>query len=402
MDNEKKFFLDILSAYVNESKKIEINSALNWTVIYELSAIHCVQGIIYTMLKKLNINIDGEVYKKFERDFLLTAQQSLRQEIGMAQVIDALNKAKIKHVLFKGFVLRDYYPIKETRTMGDVDFLVNIKDREQTDSILKSIGFKYCEDESYALVWNYINEYVYLEVHTSIAYQMTFSGVDYAKYFSNIFENLTLRNKYTYEIQKEYHFLYLLVHLAKHFYHIGAGVRMFLDLSVYSRHFENNINWDFVKQEINALKLSEFASKVFHICNNFLGGHIPILDNCSFDKNDYKAVEYILEIGVFGHNRDEDNFYNLSFGTALSDKKGFDLYISRIKMLFRLIFPTSDTVLSVGQPKWQLPFAWVRRWYKILFKNKRLLKSQLSGVFKSSNSAEIHAEMLRQLGLKMK
>lgn len=398
MDTNSRFLLDLLSAYVKNGDKINIPDGLDWEKIYELSAIHCIQGIVYLMLDRLNINAEPKVFKRFEKDFFLISQKSIMQEIGMEKVIKALTDADIEHVLFKGYVLRNYYPVKETRTMGDIDFLINQKDRKKADEILKSIGFVYCQDESYALVWNYINKYVYLEVHTGIVYQMTFSGVDYGEYYKNVFDNTVLKKDKTYELNKEYHFVYLIVHLAKHFYHIGAGIRMFLDISIFVRYFENDLNWSYINRELCKLNLDKFALNVFFICNEFLGGNIPNVSNDIFGNDDLKVLEYILNIGVFGHNRSEDNLYSISFGTITADKKGIYAAISRLKVFFKLVFPTTS-ILAVGESKWRLPFAWIKRWYKIIFQKRGLLSSQLKGVFSESDEAKKHKIILEYLGL---
>lgn len=396
MDNNCKYFLKILEAYIKGSDNLIINNDINWDKIYELAKINSLQGIIYTALNKLKIMPSGEAGERLSRDFLITSRCSLMQEIGMNQVIEILNAAQIPHILYKGFVIRDYYPVKETRTMGDIDFVIRPEDREKANELLIRNGFAFHKDESDNLVWNYLNKFIYLEMHTSLIHQMIFSEIDFAEYFQNPFEHSIHKNKYTYELQKEYHFIFLLVHLAKHFYHIGAGIRMFLDLSIFSNYFKEDMNWSWIFREIDNLKLTDFADKAFYICNNFLGANMPQKKGYK-SALDFDVIEYILQIGVFGHNRKTDNMYEFTFGTMVSENAGS--LRSRLKLFMRLLFPSANTVLTSNEPKWHLPIVWAKRWHKILFQKRYLLSAQLKGVFCKSDEAVIHNYMLKRLGL---
>ena len=60
------------------------------------------------------------------------------------------------------------------------------------------------------------------EVHTSIIYQQLFLGVNYTEYFKNVLDNVDKIEENVYEMKKEYHFIYVLVHLAKHLYRTGS------------------------------------------------------------------------------------------------------------------------------------------------------------------------------------
>lgn len=81
MDTNSRFLLDLLSAYVKNGDKINIPDGLDWEKIYELSAIHCIQGIVYLMLDRLNINAEPKVFKRFEKDFFLISQNPLCRKL---------------------------------------------------------------------------------------------------------------------------------------------------------------------------------------------------------------------------------------------------------------------------------------------------------------------------------
>ena len=201
----------------------------------------------------------------------------------------------------------------------------------------------------------------------------------------------------TYELKKEYHLIYILVHLAKHFYHIGAGIRMFLDVCLFTRYYKNDLDWEQIITELKKIKLYDFAINVFSICNHFLGADIPY--GKEFTESEYEILDYVLDIGVFGHNRENKNFYSISFGTSTAGKKGIRGFYNKICVFFKLVFPAASSQLAPGESKWKLPLAWVKRWIKIFTTNRHLLGKQLNGVFGENTEAVYHKKILGELGL---
>lgn len=61
----------------------------------------------------------------------------------MNQLIHQLDAHQIDHLLFKGFIVRDYYtPCPELRTFGDIDFVIRKEDRQKCDELMKELGYE--------------------------------------------------------------------------------------------------------------------------------------------------------------------------------------------------------------------------------------------------------------------
>ena len=222
MNSSFEVFLNMLISYLN-GKKFNTELKINWNDIVKLAEIHNVQGMIYIALQNSSLEIPSEVLNTLNKAFVTTVTYSVQQEMEMERVKSAFKKANVDMVLMKGYLIKKYYPSSELRTMGDVDFLIRAEDRQKSDEVLKSIGFEFVEKESGASVWNYIKGNVLLEVHTSIIYQQLFLGIDYSKYFSNVFNYIEEKSPNISEMKPEYHFIYVLVHFAKHLYRVGSG-----------------------------------------------------------------------------------------------------------------------------------------------------------------------------------
>ncbi len=387
----KEYFLHLLSSYINNNPPMEENS-IDWNEILYLAQIHSVQSIIYISINKLKNK--PPIYDKLKELFYISVNLSITQDVLMKNVIDALTENGIDHMLMKGYILKNYYPDKEARTFGDIDFLIDERDREKCDAVLKNIGFEFVEEEYVKEVWVYRKRQVTLEVHTEIIYEKLFFDIDYRNFFHDKVKNKQLIADNTYELKKEDHFIYLLVHLAKHFYNAGVGIRMFMDIAVMLNKFGKELDCKYIYTEIEKLRLTKFANIVYFICKKYFNSNIDCRDITRNEENIIMA--YILDHGIFG-------FENKDYFDILYHKNDD----SKLSTIRKRLFP--DYEYMKGHNKWfyngkriMLPYAWSRRLLgHLLKKNKRKeIIDKLNVAIKCGNDFQKHNNILNMVGLK--
>lgn len=400
MNGSFKVFLDMLISYLN-GKKFNTEADINWDDIIKLAEIHNVQGMIYATLKESLVQVPSTVMDAFEKSFMATVKYSIRQEMEMERVKSAFKKEKIDMVLMKGYLIKNYYPSSELRTMGDVDFLIRSEDRQRSDKVLKSLGFEFIKKESGASVWNYVKGTVLLEVHTSIIYQQLFLGVDYSKYFSNAFNYIEEKSPFIYEMKPEYHFIYVLVHFAKHLYRVGSGIRMVMDIVVLLNKCGKEYDWGFIEKELEDIKLLEFTKKLFYMCYKYFDCYVPEKCKNGDDRVSEAFMVYVLKAGVFGqYNRDS---FSVKFNLTEDENKTKKLRY-RVRNLLQILFPDYDTMYGWfawfrGKPKWYLPIGWVRRWIvNWKYKRESIFQKLKGAVIANEDSLE-HNEIMKEIGL---
>ena len=387
----KKCFLDLISAYIN--KRISVyDSATDWGKILRLAQIHSVQAIIYMAVNKLDKQ--PPIYDKLKKQFFMSVNISTLQELSMTQIIKKLTAENIDHILMKGYVIRNYYPDKEARTFGDIDFLINEYDREKCHKALLELGLEFDKEDYHKDVWAYSKGVLHIEVHTDIIYHKLFNDFDYISYFREKVKNKVLINGNTYELRKEDHFIYVLVHLAKHFYNAGVGIRMILDVVVFFQKYGKTIDFNYINQELNYIQLKDFSNMIFYICKKYFDSDIECTPVETADIE--QVMDYILNHGVFGYD-DKD-----VLGTIF--KKDED---NKIKLLVKKIFPPMEVMTGRfiwfrNGKKYMLPYAWVRRWiYFLTNKRKReSLGSKFSAIVNGSEDVAKHIKILKTAGLK--
>lgn len=368
MNEESAYLLKVLKGFIWGECPGAFRG--DWAKLISLSHIHSVTGIVGYMVKRFpdetNAEVSGILWKQCLHSI---AMFSLRAE-QMKALIQKMNEREIAHLLLKGYVLKDYYPVPELRTFGDIDFLIHPEDRCKSDDLMTEEGFERKAD--WGSVHNYVRAAEYYEIHTDVMEVNVSDKADYKGYFRHIWEHARLVDGHTWELAPEYHFLYLLTHIAKHINGAGAGIRMYMDIAVFIRHFGQELDWDYVQRELRTLCFSDFANTVLTVVQRYFGVESPIslrgMDKALLDD----FMEFTMEAGVFGkagrdlglihlkcQNRNEENVY-------------------RTRTFLRRLFPSAVS-LEMAYPylkgrHWLLPVIWLRRLLRIRNHWRRNLK----------------------------
>lgn len=394
MLRQSENFIELIDSYL-EGRDAQLVDA-DWNKIFETAAIHNLTGMVYLCVKNKQICQDPKIIKRFEANFMATVKYSICQEVTMLSLIDILNKNKIRHILFKGFILKDYYPDKELRTMGDIDIVIDNENQDRVHELLLDSGFEYDELNSKPTVRNYGKNGMCFEIHTKIVGKNIFESIDSVGYFEDNFKYAKLIKDYSYEFNYEHHLIYMLTHMATHFKVSGCGVRMVLDAAVFIKYLSEQLDWSYIEKELDYLGLLDFSKNIFALCGKWFNTNVPIGSNIK-DLNDLTVIEeYIMAGGVFGY--DNKNPDAIRFDT------GSDSRISRVLNLIKVIFPSYEKLKSryvwfEGTPKWLLPIGWLRFWWFRLVVNKENSFKRIKLALESNEDASEHTKLMRLVGL---
>lgn len=398
MDSNCQYFIELLVAFIKNTippKALDVD----WNKIYDLASMHSLSGSVYLVIQRLDDNDKPEllVLNKFKSDFFYATLRYEEQEKAYREIIKKLNEEKIDHLFFKGIVLRDYYPVKQMRTLGDIDFLLHKKDQNAVKKVFTQMGYinKPC-----ILHDKYEKGKVIIEAHDKIINKEINSKVDYFAYFENAWDHATLKdNKYTYELDLNYHLVFLLAHIAKHIYGSGAGVRLILDIAVIIDKFGDTLDFTYIWKELKEIKLDVFARSVFGLCDRWF--QVKTSDT-AFEMNDltYSSMSgYIFDGGTFGHSNN-----NVAIGVL---RKSYSKERNLKSMQFKAF--CGKVFLNFGEMKekyyilnkypFLLPAAWAYRGYKCVVKKPGKTLRLVKGLYNCAEEAEKSYDMLKKIGL---
>ena len=404
VDINEKVFTELLSGYINGEKVKAVDSSVDWDRIKELGNIHNVSGIIYVALNDSGYSVPGDIKGEFYRSFLATAVMSAKRDNEAGNIIKLLTDNGIWHLVSKGYIIKNYYPNPELRTMGDIDFLVK-EDIEKAGNVLAQNG--------YSISGEYYNEIgfdkggLHFELHDQLNERIG-NGIDFGKYYKGKCEKAVLIDGRTYRLTDEDHFIYTVVHIAKHFSQSGCGIRMIMDVAVIIKHFGDTLDWKYIWSEFDKIDLKDFALNVVDICRIWFNTDVTgIVDESKLKLKQntglYNEIcDYIISAGVFGkYNRNSD--FNILKNQHIKNNKTS----GKVKNFIYWFFPDDEFMRMKydwykNKPVWLLPAVWVYRWWDSLKINGVGAFSKIFKVASSGKKLDRHQSLMERAGIEIK
>jgi hypothetical protein len=390
MKEEKEYLIRLCSDYLN-NKAQALEESIDYSMLFELSNAHNLSGSVFCVIKNSPNKeiIDEEVFKRFEDDFYnavfrYSLQGSVAQEIS-----NILSENKIKHVFFKGIQLREYYPVPQSRVMGDIDILISPESRERAKEVLIENGYELVN--SNGPVWDYNKNGVTIEVHTKIISGKV-GNSNAEEYFLNAIEHAEFEGCLG-KLENNYHFAYLLTHIAHHFWFYGAGIKLILDLAAFIK--TEKIDLNAVLEMMEEIGLEDFSKVILTVCNKWFGV------GKSYSCDTKTTEEFLSSFGAFGNlNRNK---------AAVVERKELEegKKTSRFMTRLRLLFPPYSKLKDIpyisfieGRP-YLTPLAWIYRIFYNLKNRRAFIKKATGGVGsdETNNLAQKELEYFEEIGL---
>lgn len=188
MKREDQILIDLLADFVNGQSPGALPE-VSLDALYQTACKHNVTGVVAEMLHPFLENAEEPAVRKLQESHMATVFRSvlLKEEVKLFSA--RMEEEKIPYAFFKGYELRELYPVPELRTMGDVDVLVRDEDLERTAEVLCGLGYQ--KEEGGSAVWALKKDNFSYEVHRRLAFGSYWNDVDYEGYFAAAFDRLT-------------------------------------------------------------------------------------------------------------------------------------------------------------------------------------------------------------------
>ncbi len=349
------------------NKAIQISEKeINLYDLYELSKAHSLTAITLLCLKKQNIILPNDLYKKWEHDLLLIASKSVAMDVERNKIISFLEDNKIWYLPLKGVLLKDMYPDPVMREMSDNDILFDDRFQKIIWDYMISRGYKANHDGKDDA---FIKKPFYnFEMHMSL-FASYYANPKWELYFRNVKQILVKddNNKYGYHFTDEDFYIYITTHEYKHYVEGGTGLRSLIDRFVFLKN-KPTLDWDYVENILCELELLDYEKKCREFCERyFLTENVIQLE--SMDEDSLLFLKRFVLSGTYGN-----------LDNVISDEvdKSNSKTIGKIRYCFKRLFP-SINVFKYHYPffykhKWLMPIGYIYRIiYKLIKRHKELL-----------------------------
>ncbi len=388
MDNTEKLLVELLSAFVNE-RKPEITTEYDAKKLYELAKKQSVTGIVCYVLQKYGredvLSGDSRLAGAFDK----TISQFIRKEVYAQKLLENLSTSQIPHIIFKGIVVKNCYPVAELRTYGDIDIIIRKEDREKSHRLMLDTGYKWMLMDG-GDVYSYKKSGEHYELHTTLNSEKT----KLSENMSNFWSFTKLKEGCTYEFENEFHLCYLISHIEKHLYGSGAGIRMYLDIALFLKKYKDSLSFAKVREILKECELDRFFDTVLELCVRWFESDIKpqrVLDEELYEE----LCRFTFRGGVFGR-QDKKNCNENEVRQAIG-KKG---KAGKATLIISHIFPPYREVRRIypffnGKP-YLLPIGWVVHFFKAAKRSgvKNLKQIAAADVTKAQNEKDF----LEQIG----
>ena len=359
MTNEQAFFLRVLRDYLfdlptDPDPTVDETKLVAWAEAHELGGIFYVQYVRQIRNKELR--------KRLNTEFGSAVSHSTNLNADYAELSATLKGAGIPYLPVKGILIAPFYPDPELRTMGDVDLLIHAEDAERVRDLLTPLG---CRVEAWAKTeWHYRRSSVRYEFQSLLMDAEAPDIGDINAYFNNFWTHAQPDGENAQRLDPNFHFLYLIGHIAKHLRWIGVGFRQFFDLAVLMTRREQPYDWDWIRREAERIGFFRFTECCLAFNERWFGVPSPYGADCLSDELFESVTQKIFQDGVFGFENEMNRLHKLE---KYSRDSKAPLLLARIRAAKKLMFPPyRDLIVSEkyaalrGKP-WLLPLYWFRR-----------------------------------------
>ncbi len=388
MDNNKEYFIYLLSCFLNGEKPV--GKIVDWQAIYRISDIHGVSAVIAREINQLETRYkpDDKLSSYFRQMLGYTIQNSEIKDNAFNKLKAILNENKIDHVFVKGIIIKNFYPVKELRTSGDIDFIVRENQFDNAVDLLKKNGIK---------THNSTFETVSYEINTNLIEMHRYSDVG-SNYFDDVFTLCVEHDKSTYFLDDYNHLLYVVCHMVKHLKYRGAGIRMLMDIDVLVRNIPD-FNQKKFYEMCKAAGILKSAQALLSLSNYFF--KTPIVPSVDFKTelkllSDFETV--LLDGGRFGYS---SNSVASKYVKESVSKNGNITSLSKFKILFKMAFPSREYLKNCypyyKKCRFLYPAAVINRLLDGAFKKRKHVKNTAKQIFSDNNASNIQLELLSEL-----
>lgn len=364
-------------------KEISTAYCNNLSKVRELSLAQEVWDVVYAGIREKiisgEVKIPPEVFAQLEKNFTANIARNVQKVEFNLDALKKIEKAGIKYCVLKGITVARLYNVPEVRISSDMDILIDEKDEKQVAEILKKSGYETkprAKNDHHMQAYHAVGGL--LEVHVAF-YSIATDKIIFDDEISYTEDFVRLEDG-IYSLGINDALIYLTAHLIKHLIHDGAGVRQMMDLLLYTKKYEKQIDWEKYNTLLKKLGYGNFIAVVKGIGVKYWG--MDFKDAVTVGGGMEELLDDSEIGGLFSvSEKDRKQFYECYTQKRAGNS---DIKHSMIKLTksensaFRMIFPSYKSMKErfpyMKKSPILLPIGWAHRIIEIVLKQMGIIK----------------------------
>lgn len=364
------------------NKEIVFDPDCNLEKLRDMIQRQSLAAMVYPVLKQQKEEPWGRLKAAVKPLYDKNIHCGLIQEYEIQNLLDGMERDGVDCLPMKGWIMREYYPEPQMRSMGDFDVLIRKLDSDAMRKWMEQRGYK-----AVKIYRAFHDEYskppcMYVELHRSLLDKSYLEPDEIRwlekqeKAFWNP-ENLVPGKKHQYQLTDELFYVHHISHFQKHFTYSGAGIRHLADIYLLLQKKGHQLDWAYIDRQMEQLHLLAFSKKVRQMAECCFAGQ-------ELDPETTLVVKYLTEAGVYGGTELHENLEVLERG-------GESFGRGRARSILQRTFPPLEKMSEWYRPlrrcPWLLPFYWIMRIGRIVLKERgkiqRMVQCQTEEKYKA-------------------
>lgn len=307
------------------NQEIRIDGTTDWNEVYELAQEQSVLGLVLAGLEHSDIKPPKELLLQWIGEVQVLEQRNKAMNVYIAKLIEEMRFDGIYTLLVKGQGLAQCYNRPNWRSSGDVDLLLSKDNYEKAKEFILPKGVLTEPEEAgkkhlamQVGQWA-VELHGTLRVGLSARVDRMLDKVQYEIFYGGRVRSWMNGKTQVFLPAANEDVVYVFAHILQHFYKGGIGLRQVCDWCRLLWTYRNSLNCEYLESKIREAGLMSEWKAFGALAIEYLGfpkDSMPILNvdlNAKLKKKADKICKFILEVGNFGHNRDNSYFQKHSY-----------------------------------------------------------------------------------------
>lgn len=326
----KRVFFELLRAGFWEGQrpvsgsKFQVPSDVEWEKIYQLAQEQSVLGLVLAGLEQYkNLNVNKKLLLQWIGEVQLIEQRNKAMNVYIAEFIEEMRSVGIYTLLVKGQGLAQCYNRPNWRSSGDVDLLLSKDNYEKAKAFISPKGvLTEPEEAGKKHLAMQVGQWA-VELHGTLRVGLSkrvdrmLDNVQHDVFYGGQVRSWMNARTQVFLPAANEDVVYVFAHILQHFYKGGIGLRQICDWCRLMWTYKDSLNHGLLEQRIKRAGLMSEWKAFYNLASRYLGmpdfGLGLMVHDSRYDKKADKICEFILEVGNFGHNRDNSYFQKHSY-----------------------------------------------------------------------------------------
>lgn len=325
-ENSCNQFFELLRAGLWSEQSARIlahGTPVGWDAVYRLAEEQSVVGLVAAGLDKLPSSElpPQAIVLRFVGSALQIEQQNKAMNEFVARLIEKLRNEDVYAILVKGQGIAQCYERPLWRACGDVDLLLSDTNYEKAKKVLDKIAdssgretVKNTERQhlEYQIKGWMVELHGTMHVNLSRKIDKEIDKVQRDVFYGGNVRSWNNGNTMVFLPSPDNDVIFVLTHILQHLFLEGIGLRQICDWCRLLYCYRDKLDLRVLESRIRRMGLMSEWKAFASLAVNYLGmpsEAMPLLDvndNKKFKKKAAKLMDFVMEVGNFGHNREVD------------------------------------------------------------------------------------------------